>query len=158
MYVHYVHAWTRTFPVFPGSRVLKMGWDPVFPGSRVLKIGWDPIFPGSRVLKMDCFPIFGIPQAFRLTRGPKWIWFSINLIENRPKSIKIPRFYPRPGGFMVTFYVVIVPDRSGRGHRAGCHQHRSARPADECVLVEKARGPTSDVLVCPAGLWIATQK
>ena len=47
---------------------------------------------------MDCFPIFGIPQAFRLTWGPKLILFSMKLIENRPKSIKIPHFYPRQGG------------------------------------------------------------
>ena len=76
-------------PAFRGPRVPEMAWDPVFPGSRVLKMGWDPVFPGSRVLKMYCFPIFAIPQPFRPHRGPKLISFSIKLMENEPKSIKI---------------------------------------------------------------------
>ena len=38
-YLYYPHTWTRTFPIFSGSRVPKMAEDPVFPGSRVLKMG-----------------------------------------------------------------------------------------------------------------------
>ena len=46
------------FPIYSGSRVLKIAWDPVFPGSRVLEMGSDPVFPGSRVLKMARDPVF----------------------------------------------------------------------------------------------------
>ena len=77
-------------PVFPGSRVLRMGWnqyfqDPgflewvgssiskiqgssnglfsVFPGFRIIKIDCFLIFPGFRVIRMVCSPIFSNSQA-----------------------------------------------------------------------------------------------
>ena len=46
------------FPVFPGSRLIKMPRFLVFPGSQVIKIVCFPFFSGSRVIKMLHVQVF----------------------------------------------------------------------------------------------------
>ena len=48
--------------------------------------------------KMILKNILGDPDLILAQFPYKILLFSIKLIENKPKSIKIPHFYPRQGG------------------------------------------------------------
>ena len=87
--------WNGLDPVFPGSRVLRMGCFQYFQDTGFLEWvvssisriqgslnGLFSVFPGFRVIKIDCFPVFPGFEVIRMVCSPicsnfRGVWGSL---------------------------------------------------------------------------------